>query len=122
MPCDYLLDLERRRVVCRAWGVVTRDDAMANRRNFTSDPNFRPEFDQLYDGRDVTRMALTASEVGQLAMDTVFNPKSRRAFITPTSETYSMMRLYKMYRGINAGSEYIQLFRTLEEAEAWLDT
>ena len=30
------------------------------------------------------------------------------------------MRLYQIYRAVNAGKEQIRLFRTLEEAEAWL--
>jgi len=38
MPCDYELDLERKWVRARAWGVVTYDDALANRKKFTSDP------------------------------------------------------------------------------------
>jgi hypothetical protein len=120
MPCDCEFDMERRCVRARAWGVVTYADAMANRKKFMSDPRFRPDFCQLYDGREITKLALTASEIGQLAMDTVFGPGTRRAFVTPTSETYSLMRLYQIYRAVNAGKEQIKLFRTLEEAEAWL--
>lgn len=120
MPCDCELDLERRWVRARAWGVVTLADAMANRKKFMSDPEFRPDFCQLYDGREVTRLVLTASEVGHLAIDTVFGPGTRRAFVTPTHETYGLMRLYQIYRAVNAGKEQIRLFRTLEEAEAWL--
>jgi hypothetical protein len=120
MPCDYELDLERGCVRARAWGVVTYDDALANRKKFTSDPGFRPDFFQLYDGREVTKLALTASEVGQLAIDAVFGSTSRRAFVTPTQETYGLMRLYQIYRAVNAGKEQIRLFRTIEDAEAWL--
>jgi len=122
MPCDYLLDLERRRVVCRAWGVVTYDEAMANRLKFISDPDFNPDFDQIYDGRDVTRVAISASETGQLAMDPVFSPKSRRALVAPTGDTYNFGRMFQIYRGINAHKDQLKLCRTLEEAEAWLDS
>jgi hypothetical protein len=120
MPCDCELDLERRWVRGRAWGVVTYAEVLAARKKFLSDPDFRPDFRQLYDGREVTRMALTASEVGQLAMNPLFGPGTRRAFVTPTRETYGVMRLYQIYRAVNAGKEQIRLFRTLEEAEAWL--
>ena len=44
MPCDAELDLERRWVRARAWGVVTYDDVLAARRKFMADPNFKPDF------------------------------------------------------------------------------
>ena len=122
MPCDYELDLERRRVLCRAWGVVTYDDAMATRRKFLSDPDFSPDFDQIYDGSEVTRLAISASETGLLAMDPVFSEKSRRAMVAPRRDTYDFGRMFKLYRGINAHKDQLQLFRTREEAEAWLDS
>jgi hypothetical protein len=121
MPCDYVLDLERRRVLCRAWGVVTYDEAMATRRKFLSDPNFRPDFDQIYDGREVTRMAISASETGKLAMDAVFSQKSRRALVAPGGDTYDFGRMFRMYRSINAFKDQLRVFLTMEEAEAWLD-
>lgn len=112
--------MERRWVRARAWGVVTYADAMWVRKKFTGDPRFEPDFYQLYDGRDVTRMALTASEIGTLAMGTVFGARSRRAFVAPLRQVYELMRMFQIYRGINAGPEQIRLFRTMEEAEAWL--
>jgi hypothetical protein len=120
MPCDCELDLERRWVRARAWGIVTYEEAMANRRKFTSDPNFTPDFYQIYDARDVTRIAISASETGMLAMDAVFSAKSRRAMVAPHSETYNFGRMFQLYRGINAYKDQIKLFRSMEEAEAWL--
>lgn len=122
MPCDCELDLERRWVRCRAWGIVTYDEAIATRRKFTTDPNFSPDFNQIYDGRDVTRLAITASEIGLLACDDVFGPGSRRAMVAPRTDTYGFGRTFQLYRQINAGKEQIRLFRTIEEAEAWLST
>ena len=93
MPCDCELDLDRRLVRCRAWGVVTYDEAMATRRKFLSDPNFSPDFDQIYDGRDVTRIAISASDTGKLAMDAVFSAKARRALVAPSRDTYDFGRM-----------------------------
>ena len=107
-------------MLCRAWGVITYDEAMATRRKFLSDPNFSPDFDQIYDSRDVTRLAISASETGMLAMDAVFSAKSRRAMVAPRSDTYAFGRMFKIYRGINAHKDQLRLFRTMEEAEAWL--
>ena len=120
MPCDAEVDLTLRRVKARASGIVTYDEIVAARRKFTSDPNFRPDFSQLYDGRDVTRLALTASEIAKLAAEDTFGAASRRAFVAPTRETYALMRLYQTYRQLNAGKEQIKLFSSILEAEAWL--
>jgi len=120
MPCDCELDPVRRWVRCRAWGVVTYNEGIATRCKFTSDPNFSPDFNQLYDFSDATRIGLTASEIGLLARDDVFGSGSRRAMVAPRTDTYGFGRTFQLYRQINAGKEQIKLFRTLEEAEAWL--
>ena len=122
MPCDYVLDLERRWVRARAWGIVTYEEAMENRRKFQADPNFTPDFYQIYDGRNVTRIAISASETGLLAMDPVFSATSRRAMVAPHSETYNFGRMFQLYRGINAHKDQLKLFRSIEEAEAWLSS
>jgi hypothetical protein len=122
MPCECVLDLERRWVRCRGWGVVTYEEAMATRCKFTSDPSFTPDFYQLYDGRDITRVAISASETGQLAMDAVFSAKSRRALVAPNRDTYDFGRMFQIYRGINAHKDQVRLFRTIEEAETWLSS
>ncbi len=120
MPIDYELDLQRRWIRSRAWGTVTFEEGMTHRRNFTCDPNFAPDFHQIIDGTGVTRLVVTASEIGLLARDTIFSPNSRRAFVAPRSDTYGFARTFQLYRQINAGKDQIRLFRTVEEAEAWL--
>jgi len=120
MPCDCELDLNLRCVKVRAFGVLTLDEMMAARRKFTNDPDFRPDFYQLYDVSAVTRTTLTASEVGKLANATIFSPSSRRAVVAPGGETYGLARLFQIYRELNAGREPIKVFRSIEEAEAWL--
>jgi hypothetical protein len=120
MPCDCELDLERRWVRVWASGVLTYDEMMAARRKFTSHPNFSPDFYQLYDSRAVTRTTLTASEVAEAARANVFSSSSRRAVVAPGGETYGVARMFQIYRGLNAGAELIKVFRSIEEAEAWL--
>jgi hypothetical protein len=93
---------------------------MATRRKFAGDPNFKPDFFQLYDVRDVTRASLTASEVIELAKTPIFAPDARRACITTNGETYGIARMFQIYRELNGGNEQIRLFRSIEAAEAWL--
>jgi hypothetical protein len=120
MPCDCELDLEQRLVRACAWGTVTFDEAIAARRKFTTDPNFKPDFNQIYDVRGVTRINIVASEIGLMAMDDVFGPNSRRALVAPRSDTYGFGRTFQLYRQINAGKEQIKIFLSIEDAEAWL--
>jgi hypothetical protein len=122
MPCDSELDLARRWVRVRAWGVLTYDEIVASRRKFTTDPNFTPDFSQLADGREVTRVVVTASQVGELARADIFGPRSRRAFVAPKGDTFDLTRMYQTYREVNGGEEKIRQFRSIEEAEAWLDS
>ena len=44
----------------------------------------------------------------------------RAGALEAARETYELLRLYGIYRAVNAGKEQIRLFRTMEEAEAWL--
>jgi len=120
MPSDCELDLERRWVKVTASGVLTYEDMVATRKKFSSNPNFRPDFYQIYDVRYVTRTTLTASQIGELAKAKIFNPSSRRAVVAPGGETYGLARMFQIYRGLNHGTEEIKLFRSVEEAEAWL--
>jgi hypothetical protein len=121
VPCDCELDLTRRLVKAWAWGTVTYAEGMATRKKFVEDPNFRPDFNQVYDGRGVTRLDIQAAEIGLLAADHVFGPGSRRAFIAPRSDTFGFARTFQLYRQLNHGKEQIKLFHSLEGAEAWLD-
>jgi len=91
------------------------------RQKFLTHPAFSPTFYQLFDGREVTRVALTAVEIGLLATDAVFSPRSRRAFVAPTRETLDLARTYQVFRSINAGREEMRIFRTMEDAERWLE-
>jgi hypothetical protein len=120
MPSDCELDLKRRWVKVTASGVLTYDDMVATRRKFTADPNFQSDFYQIYDVRSVTRTTLTASQIGELARAKIFSPSSRRAVVAPGSETYGLARMIQTYRELNHGKEQIKLFRTIEDAEAWL--
>lgn len=120
MPCDYEMDVERRWVRSRAWGVLTLKELVEARRRFAADPAFQPEFCQLFDGREVTRVAMTAAEAGELAKDGVFSSQSRRAFVAPGRETHDLVRMYQFFRKVNAPSEPLRVFRTMEEAERWL--
>jgi hypothetical protein len=121
MPCECELDLSRRWVKVRASGLLTYAEVVAARKKFTGHPDFVSDFFQLYDVREVTRIALTPAEVIELAKAPIFAPTARRACITTNGETYGIARMFQIYRSVNDGKEQIKLFQSIEAAEAWLD-
>jgi hypothetical protein len=120
MPCDCELDLTRQLVKAWAWGTVTHAEATANRLKFSTHPEFRPDFNQIYDTLGVTGIAVSTIELGLLARDNVFGLGSRRAFIGPRIDTVGFLRTFQLYRQINGAKEQIRLFSTMEAAEAWI--
>ncbi len=120
MPCDCELDLTQRLVKAWAWGTVTHAEAMATRLKFSTNPDFRPDFNQVYDCLGVTLVSVNTIEIGLLARDHVFGLGSRRAFIGPRTDTFGFLRTFQLYRQINGAKEQIRLFPTMEAAEAWI--
>jgi hypothetical protein len=120
VPCDCELDLTRRLVNAFAWGTITYDEAVATRLKFTTHPSFKPDFDQIYDIRGVTRLNITAAQLQTLAASHLFGRGSRRAFVAPRSVTFSFARTFQLYRQFHRGEEQIKLFHSLEDAEAWI--
>jgi len=120
MPCEYELDLARRLVRLRAWGVVTYAEMTATRLGFSSEPVFTSDFSQLYDFRDVTRISVTGDEIRETAAYSHFSSGSRRAFVAPHNVVYGLARMFAIYREVSGGREQICVFRNLADAEAWL--
>ena len=120
MPAECEVDPVRRLVKVRVWGVFTPANVMETRAKFTSDPAFSPVFFQLFDISEVTVVDMTAQEVRAAAVDEVFSENSRRALVAPRDDVFGLSRMFAIFREIHGGRERIEVFRTLEEAEAWL--
>lgn len=120
MPSAYEIDLKRRLVRSRAWGVLTHDDVMATRLEMERDPAFRPDFSQVYDFREVSPAAMSAARVRELAGYSTFGPGSRRAFVATHDVVYGLLRLYALEREALGGKERMAVFRSIEDAKAWL--
>jgi hypothetical protein len=121
MPCDYEIDLANRVVRARAWGVLTCAEAAATRTRFAGDPAFRPDFSQLYDFREVTRVDMTGEEIRDFARFSPFAPGARRAAVATQSAVYGVLRMLGIQREVSGGQDEIRIFKSLEDAVKWLE-
>jgi hypothetical protein len=120
MPCEYEIDLTRRLVRTRAWCVLTHAEVAAVRLRYTNDPAFRPDFSQLYDFRDVTKLSMTGGEIRELAGHSPFARGVRRAAIAPQTAVFGALRMFATLHEAGGGQDQIEVFRSLAEANAWL--
>jgi hypothetical protein len=120
MPWNYEIDINHRLIRARAWGVLTHEEITALRLRYTGDPEFQPDFSQLFDLREVTTVSATLDELQEVAGFSVFSPGVRRAFVATNPVPYAFSRMYEAYREFNGGQEQIEVFRSIEEAEKWL--
>ncbi len=118
MPAALAIDVPRRLVLTRYEEVLTLADAMAWAAALTAHPHFSPEFRHLADFRGVVRVALTSEEVKASARLSPFDRTARRAFVAADDVTYGVGRMFQSFRDESAGTH--GLFRTVEEATAWL--
>ena len=77
-------------------GVLTHAEITAHRLRFTSDPAFQPDFDQLYDLREVTSIAATVEQIREIASHSPFSSKSRRAIVATRDAIYGMARMFAL--------------------------
>lgn len=117
MPASYTIDTARRVVLSRLCGVLTLADLAALRARLRADPAADRAFDRLADCRGLTRMDVSAQDVKQLADGPAPRSDTRLAIVADTAAAYGLARMYQMHR---EGKEAVEVFRDLDDAQAWL--
>ena len=119
MPCEFLIDTERRLVVSRGTGIFCRADFMGHMEKLRVDLRFRPEFDHLVDGRKFDRVDLTPTQIWELRGESVFAATSRRALVVSSRLHFGLARMFASYREATS-NQVTAVFWDLMEAVAWL--
>jgi hypothetical protein len=126
MPIDPAIDPAARRVSARAHGVL-RDVELFEYQRLVWSRDDVAGFDEFVDLSDVTELeVLSTSRPRELAwtaalMD-VPGQSTRLAIVAPTDYLFGLARMYAAYRGLqNRGAKLVQVFRTRDEARAWLE-
>ncbi|MES2921488.1 MAG: hypothetical protein V4819_08080 [Verrucomicrobiota bacterium] len=119
MPADFFIDSQRGIVFSKAAGVFGHAEALDHMDRLQSDQDFHPEFNQLFDFREVTTITLSCAEVERLAQRDIFSARSGRAFVVFGDLGFGLGRVFETYRELQ-GETGIAIFRNMQEALSWL--
>ena len=118
MPSAYVIDASRHLCLSRSWGVVTGEEILTLIQATVSDPQFRPDFAQLVDMREVTTVDVTTDFVRLFVAKSTFGAGSRRALVAGSDVVYGMARIYGTL--LDGRPAEFQIFRDLQLALDWL--
>jgi hypothetical protein len=123
MPISYRIDPEHRVVFTELNGKLTVEDVRGFRERLEEELGQSTVFNRLIDARGLTK-DFSPAEIRSLAdlvrvRDRGMSP-SRRAVVMEDAQVVALMQVFQAYtRGDSA--DY-RVFRTMEEAERWLES
>jgi hypothetical protein len=83
-------------------------------------PDFRPDLTQIAEFR-MSEADWTPDEMKEVVTREPFGPGARRAFVGPVDLIYGLARMYSTFAETMGQGGQIEVFRTVEEARAWID-
>lgn len=120
MPSVYTIDVERGVIFSKGTGVFTYADFLDHMARLLADPRFHPDLHQLTDGRALTSLDVTAEQIRDLALRSIFSVRSRRAFVVGSDLQFGLTRMFAAYREI-IGVHEIAVYRDMRDALAWFN-
>ena len=118
MPSSYLIDLPRRIVFSRGWGLLTDLDITSHAETLRADRRFDPAFRQIVDFRDVKEIQVTRKGIERVAAHNPFRLDARRGFVVALDQAFEMLNMFGLYT--EADSKQFGIFRALEPAMEWI--
>jgi hypothetical protein len=115
LTTTYSVDPAARLVFTRISPSVTLGDLIALGNALRKDPSFDPTFDELLDVSPGSAVDLPYADVQAATSTDPFSKRSRRAIVVHADVDYGVARMYELLHG-----GHIQVFRSLEEARAFL--
>ena len=119
MPCEFLIDTERRLVISRGTGTFRYADFLEHMEKLGPDPRFRPQFDHVVDCRKFELVDLAFKQVEEMGRQSIFAATSRRAFIVSSDLHFGLGRMFAVFREMQCG-QVSMVFRDMREGAAWL--
>ena len=118
MPGSYVIDVERRIVFSRGWGVLLDAELIDHARTLRADRRFDPLFQQIADFSDVRELRVTSAGVRAVAENNPFERDARRAIVVASDAAFGLSRMFELYTGSHP--DQFRIFRTLAEAAQWI--
>lgn len=119
---SYQIQSPRRLLLARPTGPVDAVSFVRAREAVLADDRYQSDFDQLWDLRGIAGLRIDRDAVRELAQLPEPENGKRWAIVADQPAVYGAARLFAALRGAFAEGEELQLFRTLEEARAWLSS
>jgi hypothetical protein len=116
----FTIDPARRRATAFLQGVATVANIRALQDAARADPAFDPAFDVLVDCDGITAFEGSLTHLIGLAETDPFRHPARCAYFVRRNGMYGVLRMWETANRDLARRE-VRVFRTREEAEAWLD-
>jgi hypothetical protein len=118
MPATYWIDIPRRLVLSRGWGVFTEQDLLGHFNTLSADPDFQPTFSQLADLLRVEHAAVSKEFVRRHALEHLFSSRAQRAIVVSSADHYELARIYAEFA--QYASQNVHVFRNMHDANEWL--
>jgi hypothetical protein len=119
MPADFFIDAGLGMVFSKATGVISLADGEDHMDRLCANPEFRTEFNQLFDFRQARGTALSDDALWSLASRKIFSRDSPGAFVVAGDLEFGLSRVFATYREMQ-GERGILVFRDMTEALSWL--
>jgi hypothetical protein len=120
MPYESVIDPAKRRIVVRAFGPSTYDEAQAEADRLITDPSFDPAYAILVDGRELEYLA---SYEDALKFRDMFG-RMKNSFRGPIAVVVQGMARYGVSRMIATLADLVgvrmEAFLSVPEAETWI--
>ncbi len=118
MATSYRIDKEAGVVYSSASGIATDEEFLSHQRLLSRDPDFRPHFRQLLDGREITELRVTPAGIRALIAGNPWGKGAKRALVAADDTAFGLARMFELGRP-NPQDEF-RVFRTIAEAREWL--
>lgn len=123
-PISFAYDHVRRRRIATFCGAIGDRELFDAYDTLLQDVTYDPSVDDLIDLRSVTHMGVTGAGLHRLIA--LYDGRdsdgheTRAAIIAPSDVLYGVSRMFQTLRG-DANPDQVEVFRTLDEAEYWLE-
>lgn len=118
MPASYLIDVPRRIVFSRGWGVLIDADLATHAETLRADHRCDPGFRQVVDFLDVRDIRVTSAGIQHVAAHNPFRPDARRGFAVSLDRGFELLHMFGLYT--EADANQFGIFRTLGPAMEWI--
>ena len=101
--------------------VLTREELFAIVAELRADAAIAPDFSTLIDLTDVSSVDAISGEVVRNLAAAPHKTAARCAFVAPSPAVFGLARMFVSYREARGSAERVGVFRSLQDAENWLD-